>query len=112
MSARVSALGFAARINTTAIKLPGAYNVIYSGADVPVQALQEVLKAVKDDIELHLVQPDIQLSNGLQNQIQIGSSTKVSCLPKIDVSTMTKLLGAKTMDEFRSQTSDLQSDSC
>jgi hypothetical protein len=57
LSTRVSALGVAPRVSAGAARMPGSYNVIHSGEDVPVQILQKVLEAVRGDIELRVSNP-------------------------------------------------------
>ncbi|MDQ0473442.1 hypothetical protein [Labrys wisconsinensis] len=92
----VAAAGFATRLNTKSATVPGSYNVVYAGADVPIPALQKVLKVFLDNgVDIRSVQPRLQLRNGLQNQIQIGSSSQAACLPPLTAEQRARLLGSE-----------------
>jgi hypothetical protein len=98
---QVRTLGYAPRINSNSTNLPGNYNIIYGGADVPVSAVRDMVRLASNaHFDLHYIQAQIKLSNGLQNQIQIGRSPKVACLPSIGAPTIAALLQAASDNEF------------
>ena len=91
----IAPAGYAPRVNTSAAILPGEYNVIYAGADVPTSAVRDVVKlAAQAGLSLRSIQPQLQLKNGIQNQIQVGSSDKVACLPVISAQSLSQLTQA------------------
>jgi hypothetical protein len=100
---KIAAAGFAPRRNTTTASLRGDYNVIYSGEDVSISALQAVMRVVVDaGVKLKAIQAQRQLKNGLQNQIQIGGNDLIACLDPIDNSKLTHLLHTTSNAEFLS----------
>jgi hypothetical protein len=87
--------GYVPRRNLNAATSPGEYNVIYSGDEVPNSALREVVTiAAANGLHLRSIQPQRHLTNGIQNQIQIGSSVTAACLPIIGEPTLASLTRA------------------
>ena len=109
---QIVAAGFAPRLNNTAARIPGEFNVIYAGTQVPNDALRKVLKIAFDNgIPLRLVQTQLQLRNGLQNQIQFGSNSRVACLPVISPQQISMLTG-RSEAEFKQALDRLPEPAC
>lgn len=100
--------GFVSRINSGAVNLPGVYNVLYAGKDVPTALIQKVFATIRNDIALKSVQTALELRSGINTQIQIGSSLKVRCLPPVDMAA----LAAVSEAEFRSRVAALAPPNC
>jgi hypothetical protein len=98
---QVRAKGYALRVNSSASNAPDPYNIIYSGTDVPISAVRDIVElASQAHVDLRFIQPRVKLSNGIQNQIQIGDSSKVACLPGISGPTLASLAQSASDKEF------------
>lgn len=94
LAPKIGEAGLAVRRNARLATSPGDYNVVYAGKDVPASALQSVVRILIDNgIDLRSIQPGLQLKNGLQNQVQIGSNKQLACLPALTPPQRSQLLG-------------------
>jgi len=107
----LASLGLATRTNDAFATVPGSYNVMYAGADVPIPVLRSVIPAIAAEVPLRRIQTGIKLSNGKQNQIQIGSNATVSCLPVIEPEKIKRIVAQKTDEGFQRQVRSLPSPS-
>jgi hypothetical protein len=104
--------GYVPRVNSNVATTAGEYNVIYSGDEVPNSALREVLAITSaNGVRLRSIQSQRHLTNGIQNQIQVGSSQTAGCLPIIDQATITSLVRASEAD-FQAALSRLPAANC
>jgi hypothetical protein len=93
--------GYVPRILNTGAIAPASYNIIYAGSDVPIPAVRDMVRVASDArVELRLIQPQVKLTNGLQNQIQVGASPKVTCLPVISRAALDDLVKASSDSDF------------
>lgn len=96
LAPKIGEAGLAVRRNARLATSPGDYNVVYAGKDVPTAALQAVVRVLIDNgVDLRSIQPGLQLKNGLQNQIQIGSNKQLACLPALTPPQRAQLLGTE-----------------
>ena len=113
LSTSIADAGLVPRLNVNAARQPGEYNVVYSGDEVPISALREVIRIISASGLVHLrsIQPQRHLTNGIQNQIQIGSNIRVACLPVIQDATLQALAKASDAD-FKTMANNLPSTPC
>jgi hypothetical protein len=105
--------GYATRLNSSTARLEGDYNVVYSGDEVPLSALKEVVDILATNgVKLRSIQPQIHLKNGIQNQIQVGSSQSVECLNVIDQTRLRALIQTHSDAEFLSAVRLLPQPTC
>lgn len=93
----VAKAGYVPRVNANAATSAQSYNVVYSGQDVPIADLQNVLKVLFDKgVEIRSIQPNLRLRNGLQNQIQIGGNARLSCLDRLSTEQQARLTASES----------------
>jgi hypothetical protein len=113
LTSRVAEKGYVPRLNLNSARIPGEYNVIYAGDQVPLSALREVVGIVSSNgVRLRSIQPQRRLGNGIQNQIQVGSSATVACLDPIDQPTLHALTQAQSDQAFLATVDNLPKGNC
>lgn len=94
-------LGFVVRVNSGSSKVPGEYNVLYAGSEVPFQAVQKAVQRINDlGVRLRYLQYNLKLKSPTQNQIQVGSNIKFRCLEPLSNTAIQRLSGAKSENDF------------
>ena len=88
-------------MNSGSARVPGEYNVLYSGNEVSFQAVQQVVRHLNTlGVRLRCLKYHLMLKSPTQNQIQVGSNIKFRCLDPLSDEVIQRLSYAKNETDF------------